>query len=337
MSPSGLEQLVVPHIAQQTEQWYTRAAVTNLGNKTVDTVFTAESGDYSIPQLEPANGSAIIDFQAFFGGALPAGAEWGTFQEAGAQPSLSGIELFGTRQGSPRHAALRLSSENFKNPNFTYQNRDIYFPHVAQDIGTFWTGIAFVNTSGNTEPVRLVAYDSSGQELASEELVLEPNEKKVGQARGFFSGLTPEAPVSWIKLETSGAIAGYELFGDNTGDDKRLAGFPAIRGGSREIFFLKILFQEDRYWTGIAAVNLSGSETANLTYEAYGADGSLLRTVSERSIGPLRKEVLPVQTIFGGTLPEGLAWIKLSSTQPLAAFQLFGDNEGKFMAGTTAQ
>lgn len=336
-SNSGLEQLVVPHIAQETEQWYTQAAVTNLGNEPVDTLFSASAGDYSIPQLEPANGSAIIDFQAFFGGALPVGAEWGTFLEAGAQPSLSGIELFGTRQGSPRQAALRLSSENFKNPNFTYQNRNIYFPHVAQDIATFWTGIAFVNTAANVEPVRLVAYGSDGQELASEELVLEAHEKKVGQARSFFNELTPSSPVSWIKLETSGAVAGYELFGDNTGDDQRLAGFPAIRGGSREIYFLKILYQKDRFWTGIAAVNLSSSETADLTYEAYGADGTLLTTVTGRSIGPLRKEVLPVQTIFGGSLPEGLAWIKLEATQPLTAFQLFGDNAGKYMAGTTAQ
>ena len=301
----------------------------------VDAFFSARAGDYALAGLSSAKQATTIDFQTFFGGALPSGSEWGRFLEADAQASLAGVELFGTRTGSPRLAALRLSSRKFTNPNFTYINRNLVFPHVARDQKTFWTGIAFVNTAANRETVRLVAFNDAGEELNAVTIEMEPFEKKVGLARSFFPNLDSSAPVSWIELETTGEIAGYELFGDNTGDDRRLAGLPAIEGGSREAFFLDIPTGD--FWTGIAVVNLSPDNTATLTYEAYAEDGALLTKVTGRTIGPRRKEVLLVQTLFDGQPPEGLAWVKLIAGEPVAAFQLFGDQEGNHMAGTTAQ
>jgi len=331
---AAIDQLVVPHIAQRTDQWYTRAAIANAGDGLVTTLFSAAAGDFPVNQVSTSKQGATLDFETFFGGTLPTGSEWGRFVEASGQASLAGFELFGTRQGSPRQAGLRLESAAFLNPNFTYVNRDIIFPHVAKDINTFWTGVAFVNTNDSVESVRLVAYTDDGTELAAQVTDLAPFEKRVDLARAMFEGLEPDAPVSWIRLETTGSVSGYALFGDNTGDDKRLAGLPAIGGGSREVSFLRIPYE---HWNGIAAVNLSPDTVAELTYEAYAEDGSLIETVAGRTIGPYRKEVIPIETLFGGTVPGNLAWLRLTSTQPLAAFQLFGDDAGNYMAGATAQ
>ena len=334
-SVTGLDTLIVPHIAQQTNQWYTQASLANPTGDTVDAYFSAAAGDYSVTGLTAAKQATTIDFQNFFGGALPSGSEWGSFVDANAKDSLTGVELFGTRLGSPRLAGLRLSNRKYANPNFTYVNRDIIFPHIAEDQNTFWTGIAFVNTSENTESMRLVAYDNGGVEIAAASMDLAPFEKRVDLAQNFFPELDDNARVSWIRLETLGEISGYALFGDNTGDDRRLAGLVAVEGGSKEAYFLDIPAND--HWNGIAAVNLSETATATLTYEAYADDGALLTTVTDRTIGPRKKEVLLVETIFGGELPEGLGWIKLISSEPLAAFQLFGDESGEYMAGATAQ
>lgn len=333
-SPAALEELVVPHIAQRTDQWWTQAALANPIGEAVTTNFQALAGDYAVSELNKVDAGATLDFETFFGGSLPQGSEWGTFYETNNQAALAGVELFGTRQGSPRQAALRLTSERFVNPNFTYVNRDIVFPHVAADQASFWTALAFVNTGSQVEPVRLVGYDGSGVELASESIELQPGEKRVGLARGLFSALDNSAPLSWVKLESTGPVSGYELFGDNTGNDTRIAGLSAVRGASREVFFLRF---NKTGWNGISAVNLSDSETAALTYEVYSQDGTLMRTVTGRTIGPRQKDVLAVESLLGGPMPANIGWIKLSATQPLAAFQLFGDLAGNFMAATTAQ
>ena len=172
----------------------------------------------------------MIDFEAFFGGELPEGSEWGRVVEETAQPHLGGMELFGTKQGEPRIAALSLTSETFANPNFTYTNRDIYFPHVARDTQSFWTAIAFVNTSGDPVDIALVAYGDEGQVMAEEPITMEPFGKEVGIVHNLFSQLDATAEISWVRLQSTGPVAGYELFGDNTGNDKRLAGFSRPSG-----------------------------------------------------------------------------------------------------------
>jgi len=332
----SLDQLVVPHIAQDTGFWFTRAAIANTSGEQVETGFRALAGDFDVPGLKAENESSLIDFEAFFQGSLPVGSEWGTFVEREARPGLSGLELFGTKSGAPRMAALNLSSAKFINPNYTYEGRDIYFPHIAKDRRSFWTGIAFVNTDAAPIDVRLIAYSDEGQVLAEEVIPMAAFDKRVGLAQSFFTGLPESAEISWIQCQTTGPVSGYALFGDNGTEDRRLAGMPAVRAGSREVYFQKILHEPGRYWTGLAAVNLSPTQNANLHYIAYDDAGQVVAT-ADRAIGPYRKDVIVVEALFGGVLPAGTRWIRLTSDQPLAAFELFGDIANNFMAGALAQ
>lgn len=329
-----LEELVVPHIAQATAQWYTRAAIINNSGEQVATALSAEAGNFAVDQVSEVFQSAIIDFEAFFGGSLPGGSEWASFVEGNAKTNLAGMELFGTKLGSPRVAGLNLANARVKDPGFTYVRRNLYFPHVAGS--DFWTGIAFVNISNSNTDIRLLGYDNQGQVLAETNMTLAPFAKEVRLAYQFFDNLAVDAGLAWIALETDGFVQGYELFGDNDSDATVLSGFPAVTGGSTELTFRKVHAEENVSWTGIAVVNIATSSEANLVYEAIDAEGRVLGS-SLRTIGALRKDVALVQNLFNGGLPEGTAWVRVSSDQPIAGFQLYGDLAGRHMAGVLAQ
>jgi hypothetical protein len=330
---STLDSLVVPHIAQATAQWFTRASVINNSGEQVTTALTAEAGDFEVSQVSNVFESSIIDFEAFFGGTLPTGSDWARFVESDAKSNLAGMELFGTKLGSPRVAGLNLANASLKDPGFTYVRRNLYFPHVAGS--DFWTGIAFVNVADIATNVRLVGYDNQGQVLATADMNLAPFAKEVRLAYQFFDGMAVDDGLAWIALETDGFVQGYELFGDNDSDATILSGFPAVAGGSTELLFRKVQAGDDG-WTGIAVVNLAEEAAANLVYEAIAEDGSVLAS-SLRTILALRKDVALVQSLFEGGLPEGTAWLRMSSDQPVAGFQLYGDNGGQHMAGVLAQ
>lgn len=332
----NLDELVVPHIAQNTQQWFTLAAVANNASEASATVFDTAGGNFAVGRVDQPYGHALFDFLDLFGGSLPQGTQWGTFLEQSDLPNLAGMEIFGKRDGNLQIAALNLSSEKLKNPNFIYVRKNIAFPHVAADTANFWTGIAFVNTQETPTNVVLFAYDVGGNVLAQSAIEIEPRGKRVGLAPDFFPELAETVPISWIYLQTDGSVQGYELFGSNDGTDRRLAGFPAVAGGATELVFAKIWVEDQRFWTGLAAVNLSEDQANHVVYSAYDDDGNLLGTATS-DIGPRQKDVALVEHLFGGQLPVGCSWLKLKATQPIAAFILWGDIQGNFLAGAMGQ
>lgn len=330
-----LDELVVPHIAQATHQWYTHAAVVNNSGDSGSALFETLGGNYPVHQVEPPYSRSLIDFLSFLGGQLPAGSEWGRFSHTQAQPVMAGMEIFGKTDGSLQAAGLNLTSLKVRNPNHFYVDRDLYFPHVAKDTANFWTGIAFVNTGEEEAQIRLLAYDDDGTLLGQAEDRLAPLAKRVGLAQQFFPELSSQAGISWIELKTTGAVLGYELFGSNDGSNRRLAGLQAVTGASKRLIFAKLLLDPGRYFTGIAVLNLDRTATANLIYKAYDDGGQLLATGS-RSLGPGRKDVSLADQIFQ-PLPLGASWMMVESDCPLAGFALFGDLAGNFLSGSLAE
>lgn len=329
----GLETLVIPHIAVDTANWFTRAALVNSAGEVLDARLEAPGGQFPLAEVTNANHGTVVDFETFFGGQIDAANEWGRVVETSAKAGLSGVELFGTKQGNPRLAALMLTAQSQSNPNFVFRANEIVFPHIAEDTVAFWTGIAFVNLADVATNVALRAYSTDGTLLAERLTSLAPFEKQVGLAHNFFPEL--DGALAWISLSSDGPISGYELFGDWSND--RLAGLQAVRGGATNLTFSKVQVKAGELWTGIAVVNLSGDATANLTYRAYAADGSLLATGTGRTIGPFRKDVALVETLFDGGLPAGTCWIQLEASEPVAGFTLFGNLTNRFMAGSVAQ
>lgn len=326
------DRLVVPHIAEDTANWYTRTAMAQTAGGLLQTRFESAAGDFDIPGSDSQVGFLNLDYQDFFNGTLPSGLSWGSFATTDQEPVMSGAELFGTKNGPPRLTALNLLSGQISNPNFVSDQRMLVFPHIAADTATFWTGIAFVNVDGVKGDVRLTAYNQDGEVLAEEVFCLEAFEKRVGLAQGFF----PSAPagIAWIRLESDVDVQGYELFGDNTGDNQRLAGFPAVSGAEDVLVFSRIQ-NNAQSWTGIAVVNLNETNTATLSYELFAADGRLLDT-GNREVGPLQKDVALLTALFD-SVPEDAAWLKVRASEPVIGFQLFGDYAGRHLAAGAAQ
>jgi hypothetical protein len=223
---------------------------------------------------------------------------------------------------------------HLKNPNFTYVHSDLYFPHIAVDTASFWTGIAFVNAGSYTGVGNLKAFDNAGILLAEVTVELLAGEKRVDLVPAFFPDLPPSTPNALLVLETSDFFQGFELFGSNDGSDRRLVGFPAAKGATTELHFLNVYADTPSYWIGLAAVNIA-NESSTLTYAGYSASGTTVATI-QRSVEGRKKDVILLRDLFS-PVPPDISWIRVQSSQPIAGFQLFGDHSAKFMAGSLAQ
>lgn len=331
----SLDELIVPHIAQNTQQWFTHAALANNSADQPEAHFTASAGEFAVDGVDQPYAHTLFDFLEFFGGSLPSGTAWGVFDEMHDQPTLAGMEVFGKKDQNLQVAGLNLSSPKIRNPNFLYVRKNIIFPHVAKDTRNFWTGIAFVNTDRQETSMLLTAYSDGGTVLAQEPMTVEPLGKRVDLAHNLFATLDDTDPIAWIEVQTDGSVDGYELFGSNDGTERRLAGLSAVAARATTLVFPKIWVESDRYWTGLAVVNLSSDQDAVLTYDAFNDAGTLLAQAT-RQVGPRQKDVALAETVFS-TWPQGVTWIRVNSTQPMAAFELVGDIAGDFLGGIIAQ
>ncbi|MCB1051358.1 MAG: hypothetical protein H6510_08420 [Acidobacteria bacterium] len=331
----ALDELVVPHIAQATHQWFTHAAIVNNSAGSGAANFATQGGLFPVTQVNTAFSRSLIDFLAFWGGTLPFGTEWGRFEHQTGQSVLAGMEIFGKIDGNFQAAGLNLSSLKVRNPNHFYIDRDIYFPHIAKDVANFWTGIAFVNTSNDMAPILLRAYDDSGQLIAETSENLPAQAKRVDLAQNFFPQVPSNAGISWLELKTTGAVQGYELFGSNDGTNRRLAGLQAITGGAKELIFPKILNEANKFYTGIAILNLERSASAQLQYTVYDDAGQTVASLT-RTVGPGQKEVVLASALFPN-LAATARWMRVTASQPIAGFALFGDTSGEFLSGSIAQ
>lgn len=328
-----LHELVMPHVARDTSVWYTEVGLVNNSAEQISPSLNTPASAFDLDVDRPYRGETV-NFNTLFNNRIPAGNEWGMFREENNLPALAGVELFGF-QDATQTAALNLASPRAKNPNFVYTRNDIVFPHVAADTAQFWTGLAYVNTGTTTATLNLKAYHADGRLLGQQSATAAPGDKVVALAHELFDSLDAGAQIGWIKLETTGSIQGYELFGSNRADRRRLAGLAAVAGGAKKVHFPDVLSNAER-WTGLAVVNLAESNSAGLTYAAYDDSGALVAEVTQ-TLAPLAKQVTLVSALFGSERAQRIAWIQLDADQPLASFQLSGDFAGHNMSGMTAQ
>ncbi|QTD52069.1 PKD domain-containing protein [Sulfidibacter corallicola] len=325
-------ELFVPHIAQKTFQWYTRANVVNGTAKTSTGEIQAAGGNTSDLVNSKSFSKDRFLFVDKWDGSLPEGAVWAKFKETTESLSLIGNEIFGRVDGARQVAGLGLADGEPDNPNFTYVGRNIYFTHVARDVGQFWTAFALVNVSEADTGVRIIGYDANGQVTGEKTRTLAPGEKVVDLADDFLSGIGSPATVDWVAVEADSGIVGYELFG--THDDKRLAGFEATTS-LRQTLTFPVVEAGDK-WQGISVVNVNSQE-AQLTFTLYNSVGTPLHRV-QRTQAPNTKVLATLRDLFSlSEIPANASWVHCSSSLPIAGFELFGDNENKRMSALIAE
>lgn len=324
-------ELFIPHIAQQTTQWYTRGVIANGDPENTDSLLRTEAPQMLLDLHEPFQ-KVDFDFEQIFGGSLPEGVEWGSFVENESGMKLAAVEVFGKKDGSRQVAGLGLGDARQDNPNFFFIKQNLYFTHIARDTAQFWTGIAIVNVGSERRSFLAYAYDSTGKIVGQQVMSLNAGEKLVQLAEDFLDGFADVTEVDWVLIEADEGLVGYELFG--TLDNKRLAGLEAGRGLKSSIC-LPFIDVDSGFWYGVSIVNLDTRFT-NATFTLYDNGGNVLSEITKR-IDPKQKYVDLLTNLFG-PLPDNSGWVECSSPNGmLTGFELFGDARFEKMAAVLAQ
>jgi len=307
--------ITVPHVAEQTNQWYTRAVLVNVSEASRALDFSDGHDLTEITSQAAANSQQDFRFSEAFT-TVPS---WGVFTARDNEATLAGMELFGRVDGANQMAALEMSYQRLGNPNFVNIDKTIYFPHVASDTVNFWTGIALINPTNLDGPVLLTAYDGNGDVVVTQSLT-------VGAQTKFLSTISDLFPqvqgIAWLKAEADFELDGFELFGDH--QSTRLAGFEAAKFATDTLYFPNIDVLPGEKWTGIAVLNI-GDQVANLTVTAFDANGAIVGEATH-IVGPRSKLVETAENLFNNAqLPPGTQYIKVTADQKtLNGFQLNG-------------
>jgi hypothetical protein len=192
---------------------------------------------------------------------------------------------------------------------------EIYIPHIASN-NLWWTGLALLNTTDAQK--NLIITFSNG---ITKQINMAPGEHTSFTIKFLFGGVSQPDIQSAVISGGSGVI-GLELFSKGS----TLSGV-LLKDDSAETLYFPHVASNASWWTGIVAYNPGANATMTVT--PYSIDGSALNPIGvgipagEKYIGSAKNL----------SLPEGTAWFKIDSDQPLNGFELFGSNNGNILAG----
>lgn len=326
---------LIPHVAQATHTWYTRAVMVNVDQ-------SADAIQFESPTTTNNVASALkdgeqVDFrfvEKFDAANLPG---WGRFKNPANAATLAGFEMFGRVDGFQQVAGLEMVDLRDKNPNFVQVNGNLYFTHIAsQDI--FWTGMSLINTDNQEATYNIVAYNDAGAVVARLDAQTMPiGGKLVTTSAALFPDRND---IAWVAVETGFEMAGFELFGDYSG--KILSGFKATRFLTDELVFPHLQVVDGQWYTGIALLNVASQPVA-LEITLYADDGSVVLQKQE-NLEAGRKLVRLAQLIFTEGLPATGTYLvvrTVNGERVLSGFEIFGtldavDPWGELLGGLPA-
>jgi len=307
--------LYVPHVAEQTDFWWSEAGIVNAQDYQ-SVGYKAGNVYHAIPGLSLADCQENIDLTSYYGNPFAIGAGVGRFTSSG--DSIAAVEMFGRKGDFHTAAALTLK---------TLPSKTLYFTHIASN-SYWWTGCAVYNITSQRATVQVNGYDANGNLLGQNTVTIEPNTKKVALVEDFIA--TDPMP-DYIIMKSDQNVIGFELFGGIT--TEILAGFSVDGTTSFTLYFNNVRVNNNE-WTGISMINM-GDATATVNVSAYDDNGTL-QAQNTISISSRAKKVELAENLFGGTLPSGVTHITVESSEPLAGFELVGDNDHIRLGGMGA-
>jgi hypothetical protein len=250
---------------------------------------------------------------------------------------LIGVQRFGTAESL---AALsgqdaELASTRLSGPQF------VSGP-LSQSL-RMDTHLALVNPSNQATTAIVRLLNDSGQEIAPPVIYDLAGGTMLSSEGWKLFGLsdprtTSTLTVGTIAVESDLGLVGALSFGDPAGG-KYLAALPLMSTStaSREKFFgqvaVGILGNVD-YFTGLALVNPSATDAANINVELHNTDGSILaQTTTPIRLDPGNKTAgLAQQLIPGFPGSQFGGYIRLTSDVEVHAYMLIGDNYYNFLS-----
>ena len=315
-------ELLVPHIAPETDYWETETSVVNVSEDPAEVRFleTSLPGGTFEATSHPYGQASFNWFSDYYAGSLPEGfSGWGLL--TADLTSIAGAEVF-HKKGTDLHqmAGLSLSDRN---------GSVLWFPHIDVQGAYWWTGVVLVNRSASEKTVAVTAWDEAGNLLSTLSLPLEAQTKYVSLVQDLWNAQGQIMPpdTAWIRMETDTAdLSGVELFGTlPTSGDRLLAGVNAAVETSPGLIFPHIVLGTDN-WAGIAFVNV-GPQPATCDVAALNDAGEVLAAFTMTESIPVNaKWVSTARDLFGGEVPDGTTQIRIVSDSELVGFQLWGNS-----------
>ncbi len=314
--------LFVPHIAKDTNNFFTLSAVVNLGNATRS--LDLETADATTYDIGPrgSGGQAFFEYGALMGGSIQ-DPNWGRLRYQPSETSaMIGAEVFGLTEATQKRQSVGVGLSQSA-PS------ELYFVHIAQNLENFWTGIVVINLSDDPAQILIEPYSVEGGLIdGGMSLDFAPNEKKtfvVDRRVGLAFG----EGAAWLRVTSATPVVGYELFGTIPNDDPdgplvdQFAGMESISELSNR---LALPHTEDAFandgFTGVALINPAAT-TANLTLHLVSQNGTIKETNQSLSIQPNQKLVALASNLFETDLALGDT-ILVESSEKIAGFELYG-------------
>jgi hypothetical protein len=185
----------------------------------------------------------------------------------------------------------------------------IYYPHVVSD-ATWWTGIVAYNPAATPTSITITPYSATGTQLSGQQRTVPAQGKYIGAV----SDLNLPAETAWFGITAASPITGFELFGTKNGN--QLAGYTGVEISRKAGVFAKL---EKQGWTGIAFVNIEGSD-ATVTLTAYDDRGAVV-TTEVKDVGAYAKVLDLAENIFTEDISTA-TYIGFSSNREIVGFQL---------------
>ncbi len=209
----------------------------------------------------------------------------------------------------------------------------LHSAQIAQSRSVF-THLDLINTSHRTRSVELLATGELGQLLAPPVfLVLGPGELLTQTLDQIFefAGSEPISGSLEIRADASG-IVGNIIFGDPA--SLQFAASLPLQGEPLRRLAFDYLASTDEFFTGLAIFN-PGYGTAAIDLEVLDSEGALLAR-AQLELGPRHRisrtlaELVPeVKGRIGG-------YVRLESSQPVVAQQMFGHRKLHFLSSVPA-
>jgi hypothetical protein len=214
----------------------------------------------------------------------------------------------------------------------------LYSPQLAVgDLGLhFDTRLNIVNIGESKTTVTVEILDERGQPLVTGP---QPVELLSGKqiSLDMHSALGLQQGQGYVRVSASagGKLLGNVMFGDGDptmGPLEFGAALPLFASGAQSLLFAHLV-QGGGYYTGVALLAPNG---ATFTIEAFDSDGA--------AKGSASFELAPGQrlaSMLNGLIPETNGqiggYVKVTSDQPLFAFELFGSADGKLLSAVPPQ
>lgn len=333
MVASAGPEVWIPHIARDTDQFFTDVVLANVSSEAGQPLSQPfqdnldDEGPAWIQRDTPLaiTGSAQaleqirFDYESLYG-ADTRRLQWDLIYNQDGM-AFMGVQHFGKKTpGVSQQASLALPAA---------PTNELIISHVSRDNANFWTGLVLINSLPTILPLEIVSYSDNGQVFQVFNMELLPFEKKTYLIDNLSEiGFSNIAAWYHISAYESGLL-GYELFGSP--DDRVMAGLEAAPKPST-MCVLPYTPSTDTLWTGVGVIN-TGDVSISPQIAGLDDQGRVVAVMDDGFMEAKEKWSFTTDEWFGDRASE-VTWMRIDAEGGnLSAFALVGDRDRNFLSG----